>query len=140
MAEPMLELLLAAQINCLAEAVFAESRGENRAGQLYVAAVIKNRVLSPHHESDFCSVINEPWQFSYTHELTEKQIEKRIESEEEAWERAQNVAYSVINSGPQPLFGNILYYHTVEITPNWDYSKIVEVDVVGRHVFYSDKE
>lgn len=136
----MLELLLSAQINCLAEAVFAESRGEKRPGQYFVAAVIKNRVLSRNFSNDFCSVIEEPWQFSYTHELTEKQIEKRIESEEEAWERAQNVAYSVINSGPQPLFGNILYYHTVEVSPNWDYSKIEEVDVVGQHVFYSDKE
>ncbi len=136
----MLELLLAAQINCLAEAVFHEARSETWGSQILMAAVVKNRVLDERFSDTFCQVIEEPWQFSYTHELTEKQIEKRIESEEEAWERAQNVAYSVINSGPQPLFGNILYYHALDISPSWDYSKIVEVDVVGQHKFYSDKD
>lgn len=136
----MIELILAVQLNCLAEAVFAEARGEPYAGQVLVAGVIKNRVLDDRFEDDFCKVIEQPWQFSFVQEVSEAQLERSMEEEAKAWERAQNVAYSVLNSGSEPLFGNILYYHADSVSPAWDYSKIEEVDVVGHHVFYVDKD
>jgi spore germination cell wall hydrolase CwlJ-like protein len=135
----MIELLIAVQINCLAEAIFAEARGEDYAGQVLVAGVIKNRVLDERFEDNFCKVIEQPYQFSFVHEISREKLEMSITEEEAAWERAQNIAYSVVNSGVEPLFDNILYYHADYVEPAWDYSKLVQSSAVGSHIFYKDE-
>lgn len=135
----MLEIILAAQINCLAEAVFAEARGEPYAGQVLVAAVVKNRVLDQKFSGDFCSVIKEPYQFSFVDEVTQHQLERRIENEPEAWEMAQEVAYSVFFSGDGELLDGVLYYHADSITPKWNYRKIEKIEHLGNHIFYVDR-
>ncbi len=134
----MVEAALLAQFTCLAEAVFAEARGEDYAGQVYVAATIKNRVLDDRFADDFCEVIHEPWQFSYTHQFSRKKLQEMKKDEPGAWERARRVAYSVFKSGKDPLFENVLYYHATHIKPNWDYSKLNKGLTLGSHTFYSD--
>lgn len=135
----MLEVVIAAQLECLSQAVFAEARGEPFAGQVMVAGVIKNRVLDGRFESDFCSVIKEPWQFSFINEVSTGALELSIEQEKKAWKSAQEAAYAVFNSGNEALFGDILYYHADYVHPNWDYSQLSSGYQVGAHIFYKDK-
>ena len=53
------------QMTCLATAVYFEARGESLEGQLAVAHVVMNRAASGRYPPDWCSVVKQPWQFSF---------------------------------------------------------------------------
>jgi|SRR5690554_2476933 len=118
-------------LNCLAEAIYHEARGESFSGQLYVGFVIRNRVESKYFPNDFCSVIKEPWQFSYNHVLNSfEMVDKK------AKELAEQAAYMVLTVDKVPISEHVFYYHTKDIKPNWDYQKIQEYTTIGNHIFY----
>lgn len=123
------------QLECLSQAVYHEARGESRAGQLYVGFVIRNRVLSDKFPDDFCEVIHQPWQFSFVQLIDDKRM-----YEKEAKERAERVAYTVMNTYPSPIPDDVMYYHTVDITPNWNFNLLDQYKVIGNHVFYGEAE
>lgn len=118
---------------CLSEAIYHEARGESFVGQLYVGFVIRNRVESKYFPNDFCDVINEPWQFSYNHvmgsfEMTDLESKKMVE----------DVARIILSLDKVPISKHVLYYHTIDIKPIWDYDKIKEYKIVGNHIFYEE--
>jgi len=53
------------EMECLAGAIYFESKGEPLEGQLAVAEVVINRAGSGRYPADICSVITQPWQFSF---------------------------------------------------------------------------
>src|SRR3546814_13831984 len=53
------------QLNCLAGAIYFESKGEPLSGQLAVANVIMNRVESGRFPSTICGVVTQRDQFSF---------------------------------------------------------------------------
>lgn len=124
---------LPTQIDCLQEAIYHEARGESFEGQVHVGFVIRNRVNSSRFPDDFCEVIKQPWQFSYNHVLHSFEM-----TDKKAAETARQVAYMVINTDPAPIPDYVLYYHTTDIKPKWDYDKIQEYVIVGNHVFYEE--
>jgi spore germination cell wall hydrolase CwlJ-like protein len=119
--------------SCLTEAIYHEARGESFDGQLYVGFVIRNRVENSRFPNDFCSVIKEPWQFSYNHVLNSFEL-----TDKRAAELAHQAAYMVIHTDRLPISPYVLYYHTTDIKPKWDYDKIREYAVVGNHIFYEE--
>ena len=54
-------------------AVYHEARGEGWNGMKAVANVIKNRVESSKFKNTVVDVVHRPWQFSYVHELDNKE-------------------------------------------------------------------
>src|SRR5690606_10560935 len=56
---------LAADLRCLAQALYFESRGEPLTGQLAVARVVINRSASDLYPGDYCSVVTQRAQFSF---------------------------------------------------------------------------
>jgi len=124
--------VMEAQVECLTEAIYHEARSESYTGQLLVGFVIKNRVMSDKFPNDFCQVIEQPWQFSFTHELNDRTMK-----EEDAAEYAKAVAEIVLTS-ENPLPDEVLYYHTVDIKPNWNYNLLDQYQVVNNHVFYKE--
>src|SRR6187455_3088204 len=58
---------LSRDLQCLAQAIYFEARGEPLAGQLAVGAVIVNRTTSGRYPSDYCSVVTQRGQFSFVH-------------------------------------------------------------------------
>ena len=124
--------VMEAQLNCLTEAIYHEARSESYTGQLLVGFVIKNRVMSDKFPDDFCQVIEQPWQFSFTHELGDRTMR-----EKDAAEYAEAVAEIVMTS-ENPLPDEVLYYHTVDVTPDWNYNLLDQYKVVGNHVFYKE--
>ena len=130
--------LLSQQAHCLATTVYREARGESYAGQVAVAIVVRNRVLSDKFPDTPCKVMLEPRQFAFvSHDL-----HLRDPKDEEAWETAQVAAESVlampIHAYQRPL-GGALYFHSGK-RPAWDFNKLEEVVVIGNHTFYRDKE
>lgn len=118
---------------CLSEAIYHEARGEPFHGQLYVGFVIRNRVESKAFPNDFCDVIKEPWQFSYNHVLGSFEM-----TDPETKATAEEVSRMILLLDRVPIPKNVLYYHTTDIKPRWDYNKISEYKIVGNHVFYEE--
>ena len=131
---------------CLATAVFFEARGEPIDGKELVANVIINRVEHSSYPDTVCGVVNQPKQFSYTHQLEEYLIFDRSRHnplffnsyhDSKAWEESKKVAQMVIDNGVVNPY--ILMYHTTAVDPYW--SSHYEVSgLVGNHMFYREKE
>ena len=121
------------QIDCLQEAIYHEARGEPFEGQVFVGFVIRNRVHNSRFPNDFCDVIKQPWQFSYNHVLGSFEM-----TDIAAAKLARDIAEMVVKTNPAPIPDYVLYYHTTDIKPKWNYNKIQEYTVVGNHIFYEE--
>ncbi|WP_246053411.1 cell wall hydrolase [Paracoccus hibiscisoli] len=116
-------------LNCMAEALYHEARGEGRQGQLAVAEVILNRVDSGTFPSTVCGVINQPSQFSYTIGGA-KPIRNKA-----AYLRAQDIASEALAGAPRQLTGGATYFHTPAVSPAWSH-RFQRTVQIGRHIFY----
>lgn len=116
-------------LDCMAEALYFEARGEGRQGQAAVAEVILNRVASGRFPNSVCGVINQPSQFSYT-----IGGRKTIRSKA-AYLRVRQVAENALAGGTGNLTGGATYFHTPAVRPAWSrrFERIVRI---GRHIFY----
>jgi spore germination cell wall hydrolase CwlJ-like protein len=108
------------QVNCLAEAIYYEARGEPHRGKLAVAYVIHNRVKSPKFPPTVCAVVRQPGQFTY-----KRSKHVRIPPAFTA------LAYKALT---EPYKFNALYFHSNKITPQWGHKVYARI---GNHIFYS---
>jgi Cell Wall Hydrolase len=126
----------AAEINCLAEAVYYESRGETFAGQSAVAEVIMNRVNHRVYPDTICGVVYEGserttgCQFSFTCDGSLNRSPRG-----RAWRRSQLVAEHVAIGFAPPRTRRATHYHTTAVNPHWSGS-LVQTGQIGTHVFY----
>lgn len=79
------------QTACLAINIYHEARGSTRQDQIAVGWVTRNRVTD--RGTDYCRVIWEPRQFSWT----VRSVRSLIPRELDAWHRSVDVANQVIN-------------------------------------------
>ncbi|TRW98461.1 cell wall hydrolase [Paracoccus sp. M683] len=116
-------------LDCLAEALYFEARGEGRQGQAAVAEVILNRVKSGRFPNSVCGVINQRSQFSYTIG-GRKTIRNRG-----TYLRVRQVAENALSGGTGNLTGGATYFHTPAVRPAWSrrFQRTVQI---GRHIFY----
>ena len=119
------------QANCLATAVYFEARGESVEGQLAVARVVMNRASSGKYPPDWCSVVKQPWQFSF---VRNGQF-PAIDTASAAWGRAQGVARLAIANVVPSLDNDVLWYHATYVDPSWGH-RLNMVEKIGAHLFY----
>ena len=122
---------LSRDLQCLAQAIYFEARGEALAGQLAVGAVIVNRTTSGRYPSDYCSVVTQPGQFSFVRG-------GRIPSPDEsspAWTRARALAQIAHQDLWQSPAGEALFFHARYVRPGWARTK-VKLAAIDSHVFY----
>ena len=119
------------QANCLATAVYFEARGESLDGQLAVARVVMNRAASGKYPPDWCSVVKQPWQFSF---VRHGQF-PAIDTGSAAWARAQGIARLAIANVVPSLEPDVLWYHATYVAPSWG-RRLSRVDRIGTHIFY----
>jgi N-acetylmuramoyl-L-alanine amidase len=113
-------------LNCLATAVYFESRGEPMEGQLAVAQTILNRVDSGRYAPTVCGVINQPKQFSY-----DRGRAPRAGSD---WETARAIARIAMEDMWHEVAPRALSFHARRVAPNW--AGKTRVATIGNHVFY----
>ncbi len=113
---------------CLAIAVYHESRGEPRAGQMAVAQVIVNRARSGRYPKTLCGVVRQPSQFSG---LQDANYQPRSSS---AWRIAQAVAADVLGGERVVTAARAMYFHATRVQPGW--SGKTRLATIGKHVFY----
>jgi spore germination cell wall hydrolase CwlJ-like protein len=118
-----------AESDCLARAVYWESKGEPLSGQLAVAEVIINRAQSGRFASSVCGVVRQPSQFSF---VRRGYIPAPPQGSRD-WRIAvaiARIALQELASGAAP---RALFFHARRVNPGW---RLTRVATVGNHVFY----
>jgi spore germination cell wall hydrolase CwlJ-like protein len=118
---------------CLANAVYFESRGEPIEGQLAVAQVVMNRAASGRYPADLCEVITQKAQFSFIRRGRFPAADKASE----AWRKAVAIAKiaeaKVADAG---IPADCLWYHATYVSPGWG-KRLNRQAQIGLHIFYS---
>jgi len=127
------------QQTCLSEAVYYEARSETRSGQIGVAEVVMNRVISKHYPSSICEVVYQGskrqtgCQFSFTCDGSMDFAPKG-----RSWERSQEIATLVLTGMAPKLTGKATHYHTTDVNPPWA-DTLRYNGQIGSHKFYRFK-
>jgi spore germination cell wall hydrolase CwlJ-like protein len=117
------------QAQCLASAIYWESKGEPLAGQLAVAEVIINRAASGRFAPTLCGVITQRSQFSFVRG-------GRIPAPPRtaaAWRTAVAVAHIALDDKADSPVSTALFFHANYVSPGWRLRRLASV---GNHIFY----
>ncbi|MGB3809283.1 MAG: cell wall hydrolase [Parvibaculum sp.] len=121
---------------CLTEGIYFEARGESAIGQLAVAEVVLNRVMSGRYPASICGVVfqgakSNQCQFSFA-----CNGDMRKPRDPVAWRKAQRLAHYVLAGKVRnSIVGSATYYHASYVSPYWA-PHMVEVAKIGQHIFY----
>ncbi|HZY67779.1 MAG TPA: cell wall hydrolase [Devosia sp.] len=130
----------AQELNCLAEAVYFEARGESELGQLAVAQVVVNRTGSQAYPRSICGVVYQnqhkrnACQFSFACDGLPE-----VKSEAAAWQKAKHIAYRIAGGGEvkTALLRTATHYHATYVSPSWA-KKMTRLSKIGSHIFYRE--
>ena len=139
-AERHMEVVAVAQISrradCLARAIYWETRGASVAGMVAVAQVILNRAADPRWPADPCAVVFQKvgrvCQFSWAC----TSLRDRMPPDEVAWGEARKVAVAALGGLPT-MVGGALYFHASYVRPGWRHLR--RVAAIDGHIFYEER-
>ncbi|WP_346426939.1 cell wall hydrolase [Novosphingobium sp. PC22D] len=117
------------QMNCLAGAIYFESRGESLGGQLAVGRVIVNRAASHRFPDTYCGVVFQRSQFSFVRGNAMPAIRKNSA----AWRSAVAVAKIADQAAWDSPAKGALFFHAARVSPGWRLTRLARVD---NHIFY----
>jgi spore germination cell wall hydrolase CwlJ-like protein len=117
------------ELECLAGAIYFESKSESLQGQLAVGHVIANRAASGRFPSSYCGVVYQRSQFSFVRGRSMPYIPRASQD----WRDAVAIAKIVDHQlHPSPV-GKALFFHARRVSPGW---RLTRVGTLGNHVFY----
>lgn len=125
-----------AELQCLAEAIYFESRGEPLEGQIAVAEVVLNRVDDRRFPKSVCGVTNQGvgsgrgCQFSYACDGNSDVMKSAVPRE-----RAKKLANLMLAGRPRTVADGATYFHTRSVRPSWS-RKFTRTTAIGHHIFY----
>jgi len=114
-----------AQLECVAQTIYFEARGEPLNGQVAVANVIMNRVKQGYAKTP-CEVIAMKHQFSWIHHHPKIVYQ-------DLYEKNKQVARSVYYGHVGDNINGAIFYHANYVNPHWKYKRVV---TIGHHIFY----
>lgn len=117
------------ETECLARAVYWESKGEPLGGQLAVAEVVINRSRSGRFASTICGVVRQPSQFSFVR----RGYIPAAPSASRDWRTAVAIAEIAMQDLADGDAPRALYFHARRVNPGWRRTRVA---TVGNHVFY----
>ena len=117
-------------IQCLAQNIYFEARGEPIEGRIAVAQVTINRL---NHKTQFektiCGVVYAPKQFSWTEQHNKIKDVKR-------WQESIWLAKQIISGKLKLIKFSALYFHNLTVIPKWT-KKHIYLATIGNHIFYA---
>ena len=120
---------LSRELNCLAGAIYFESKGESLAGQLAVGRVVVARSKSGRFPNSYCGVVFQRSQFSFVRGSSMPGIAKSSRH----WKNAVAIAQIAhANSWNSPVEG-ALFFHAAYVSPGWHLTRVARIE---NHVFY----
>ncbi len=120
---------LSREMQCLAGAIYFESRGEPLAGQLAVGRVIVDRSKSGRFPNSYCGVVYQRSQFSFVRGGSMPSIRYGTKT----WKNAVAIAQIAHESTWKSDVDGALFFHARYVNPRWRLTRIAQV---GNHVFY----
>lgn len=117
------------ETDCLARAVYYESKGEPLSGQLTVAEVIINRSRSGRFPSSVCGVVRQAGQFSF---VRRGAIPTPPQASRD-WRIAVAISQIAMQDLADGAAPRALFFHARHVNPRW---RLTRVATVGNHVFY----
>ena len=122
---------------CLADAVYFESRGEVKRGQIAVAQVVMNRVFSGFYPNTVCGVV-----YQNAHRRNACQFTfacdgiPDVVNEPDMWKQAQEIARDMLDGKLWlPEIGYSTHYHAYWVHPSW-VNEMRRLHKIGVHSFY----
>ena len=129
-------------IDCLASNIYFEPRGEPIKGQVAVAMVTLNRVVSKDFPNTVCGVVlqrnTRVCQFSWYCQKRASWLHRsqRVKTKKH-YDGIQDLAVKVYTNyqtlKQEDLTYGSTFYHATYIDPNWD---LYKARTIGRHIFY----
>jgi spore germination cell wall hydrolase CwlJ-like protein len=117
------------QGNCLAGAVYFESKGESLAGQLAVAKVVMARAKSGRFASTLCGVVFQKSQFSFVRGGQMPVIDKNSRH----WQNAVAISKIALSGSWKSPVEGALFFHARYVSPGW---RLARLGAVDNHIFY----
>lgn len=121
------------EINCLAQNIYYEARGESHKGKIAVGFVTLNRVKSDGYPDSVCGVVTQKHkktcQFSW---FCNKRLPKM---KEELYDDIRVLAEKIYFGELKDITGGATHFHSVSIQPIWANTKRVTAKI-GNHLFY----
>jgi spore germination cell wall hydrolase CwlJ-like protein len=122
---------------CLADAVYFESRGESKRGQIAVAQVVMNRVFSGFYPTNVCGVVYQnahrklACQFTFACDNVPDVV-----NEPAMWQQAKDIARDMLDGKLWlPEVGHSTHYHAYWVHPGW-VREMQKMHKIGVHSFY----
>ncbi len=115
---------------CLAGAIYFESKGEPLEGQLAVAEVVINRAQSGKYPKTLCGVVKQRHQFSFIRAGRFPPIQKASA----AWRKAVAIAHIALQDLADSRAAKAMFFHAKYVSPRW--RGLTRVAAVGNHIFY----
>ncbi len=126
-------------LQCLAENVYFESRGEPVNGQYAVAEVTLNRTRAPNFPHTICGVVHEmrwdPGRKRHVADFSWTELGSMSPDDDLAWKRAMAVATAAYDETRDPIVPDALFYHSTSVRPGWAKTRTA-ITTIGNHVFY----
>src|SRR6056300_755999 len=133
------------QVECLAQNIYYEARGENQDGHVAVALVTMNRSLSKLYPNNVCNVVREKLgktcQFTWwcDSKLRSKAtLYNYTRQEKKVYEEIRDLALHVYVNRDiiEDFTGGAIFYHANYVNPRWKYKKTAQI---GNHIFYKTR-
>jgi len=126
------------EVLCLADNIYHEAGYEPDKGKIAVALVTLNRVQDPRYPKDICSVVKQ--KVKYTCQFTWWCENKITNRSKQAYEQSKEIALYVYANYDKikDFTQGALFYHADYVRPNW--KGLEKTTVIGRHIFYKEKE
>ena len=126
-------------LQCLAENVYFEARGEPLAGQYAVAEVTLNRTRARNFPHTICAVVHEtrwdPARRRLVADFSWTELGALTPADGPAWRQAMSVASAAYDELRAPLVPGALFYHATSVRPEWAHGRRA-VATIGNHIFY----
>ena len=126
-------------LQCLAENVYFEARGEPLEGQYAVAEVTLNRKWSQNFPHTICAVVHESrWDPNRRHFVADfswTEFGTLSPQVGPAWKQAVAVATAAYDDLVTPVVPGALFYHATSVVPGWSRNRRA-VTTIGNHIFY----
>lgn len=127
------------ELECLAENIYFEAKGESFEGKLAVAQVTLNRKLHKYWPSEICAVV---YQKSIRGTRVTCQFSWYCDGKADIIRNEEQYYYSMVAARKVLLDGfrnpdltGAYYYHATYVNPRWRKPKLVKI---GMHIFYGE--
>ena len=129
----------ASDLQCLAENIYFEARGEPLAGQYAVAEVTLNRTHARNFPHTICQVVHEsrwdPGRERFVADFYWTERGALFPEYGSSWRHSMTVAEGAYEELHAPVVPGALYYHASSVQPAWAKTRKL-IGTIGNHVFY----